>query len=104
MKAPHDSLMGAYPNNPMSTMRKKTVVKVYVKLYATLTKYVGGSVMHKPLELEMKEGSTLSDLYERLKIPPDEVKTAFVNSKIQPPDYRLSDGDEVGVFPPVGGG
>lgn len=79
-------------------------MKVNVKLYATLTKYAGGSIMHDPLEVELPEASSLNELYDKLGIPRDEVKTAFVNSAMQSPDHRLSDGDEVGIFPPVGGG
>ncbi len=79
-------------------------MRVYVKLYAILTKYAGSSIMHEAIEVEMPEGSALSNLYDRLGIPADEVKTAFVNSTMQPSDYRLRDGDHVGVFPPVGGG
>lgn len=79
-------------------------MKVYVKLYATLTKYAGGHIMHEPMEVEVSEGSRLAELYDRLGIPDDEVKSAFVNSTMQPPDYTLQDGDQVGIFPPVGGG
>lgn len=79
-------------------------MKVYVKLYATLTKYAGGSIMHESLEVEVSEKATLIELYDRLGIPREEVKTAFVNSVMQTPDYVLREGDEIGVFPPVGGG
>lgn len=85
-------------------MHDELPMNVYVKLYATLTKYAGGSVMHEPMEVELPEGAVLSDLYERLGIPDGEVKTAFVNSTMQSSDYRLNDGDHVGIFPPVGGG
>ncbi len=79
-------------------------MKVRAKLYATLTKYAGGSIMHDPVEVELGEAATLNDLYDNLGIPRDEVKTAFVNSVMQQPDHMLSEGDEIGVFPPVGGG
>ncbi len=79
-------------------------MKIYVKLYATLTKYAGGRIMHEPMEVEVSEGSKLTELYGQLGIPDDEVKTAFVNSTMQPPNYTLQDGDQVGIFPPVGGG
>ena len=79
-------------------------MKVYVKVYATLTRYMGGSIMHEPVEVEVDEKETLQRLYDRLGIPREEVKAAFVNSTMQPSDYRLREGDEVGVFPPVGGG
>jgi molybdopterin converting factor small subunit len=79
-------------------------MKIYARLYATLTKYAGGSIMHEPMEIELRKGATLKELYDHLGIPHDEVKTAFVNSTMQPPEYRLRNGDEVGIFPPVGGG
>ncbi|MBI5116800.1 MoaD/ThiS family protein [Candidatus Poribacteria bacterium] len=85
-------------------MSKEVSIKIYVKLYATLTKYIGRSIMHEPMEVELVKGATLTALYHRLGIPGDEVKTAFVNSKMQSDDYVLCDGDHVGVFPPVGGG
>lgn len=79
-------------------------MKIYVKAYATLTKYFGGSIMYDPIEVEVAEGLTLKQLYKQLGIPDDEVKIAFVNSTMQPSDYKLKADDQVGVFPPVGGG
>jgi molybdopterin converting factor small subunit len=79
-------------------------MKIAVKLYASLAKYAGVSIMHEPLQLEVSVGTSLTGLYQRLGIPEDEVKTAFVNSVLQPPEYVLQEGDQVGIFPPVGGG
>jgi molybdopterin converting factor small subunit len=79
-------------------------MKAYLKAYATLAKYVDGSTMHEPMEIEVPEATTLSKLYDRLGIPHEEVKTAFVNSVMQSPDYTIREGDEIGIFPPVGGG
>lgn len=79
-------------------------MKIRVKVYATLTKYVGGAIMHDPIEIDLPEKATLSDLFGRLDIPREEVKTSFVNSVMQPSDHTLSEGDDVGIFPPVGGG
>ncbi len=79
-------------------------MKIRVKVYATLTKYVGGAIMYDPIEIDLPEKATLSDLFDKLGIPSDEVKTSFVNSVMQPSDHTLSKGDDVGIFPPVGGG
>ncbi len=79
-------------------------MKISVKLYAILAKYAGGGVMHEPLTIEVPHRATLADLCRHLGIPDDEAKTAFVNSKLQPPEYVLCEGDQVGIFPPVGGG
>jgi len=85
-------------------MRNKASIRIRVKLYATLAKYAGASIMHEPIEVEIPDNTTLTDLYDRLGIPRDEVKTSFVNSVMQLPEYKLSEGDQVGIFPPVGGG
>lgn len=79
-------------------------MKAYLKVYATLVKYVGDSIMHEPMEIEVSEKTTLGQLYDRLGIPREEVKTAFVNSVMQSPDYTICEGDEIGIFPPIGGG
>jgi molybdopterin converting factor small subunit len=85
-------------------MCNKASIRIRVKLYATLAKYASASIMHEPIEVEISDNATLTDLYDRLGIPRDEVKTSFVNSVMQSPEYRLSEGDQVGIFPPVGGG
>lgn len=77
---------------------------VHVKLFATLQRFAGGIPAGQPLELELVEEATLQDLIDRLEIPPDETKIAFVNGRAQEMDYVLQQDDEVGIFPPIGGG
>ena len=79
-------------------------MKVTVKLYATLSRYWQGQRAGTPYEMELPEEATLEKLIEQLKIPLEETRITFVNGIIQEPDCRLKDGDEVGIFPPVGGG
>lgn len=87
-------------------------MKVYVKLFATLIRDVSDAFRAcypeirsgVPLMVELPEGSTLDDLVVDLGLPCQEVKITFVNGRAQEADYRLSDGDQVGIFPPVGGG
>jgi len=52
----------------------------------------------------LPEGATIADLIHHLNLPAEEVKLAFVNGRARPEDWRLEPGDEVGIFPPVGGG
>jgi len=81
------------------------VIEVEVRLYASLRKY--DSCEHELGEatlLKIEEGASLCQLYERLKIPVDEIKRAFVNGIIRDQEYRLSDGDRVAIFPPIAGG
>jgi molybdopterin synthase sulfur carrier subunit len=88
-------------------------MKVYVRLYATLvesvsrqflTQYPQGIRAGSRLEVELPKGSTLADLMTHLALPIEQVKVSFVNARQQNLDYHLEPGDEVGIFPPIGGG
>ncbi len=88
-------------------------MQVYVKLFATLTRNVPETLLARypqgiragtPLEVELPADSTLADLVAHLDLPPEEIKVLFVNGRAREPDHRLEPKDEVGIFPPVGGG
>jgi len=79
-------------------------LRMRVKLYATLGRYSGSRAPGVPFEVELPNGATVADLVNRLNLPGEEVKVAFVNGRARPMDWRLEPGDEVGIFPPVGGG
>ncbi len=77
---------------------------VRVKLFATLRELFPDLGIGEPMEVKLPDGASVSDLIEKLEIPPDEVKLVYVNGRLRSMDYVLSEGDEVGIFPPVGGG
>jgi len=52
---------------------------------------------------DLDEGHTVEDLVQRAGIDREEVKIAFVNSRIVDLDTTLSEGDQVGLAPAVGG-
>ena len=88
-------------------------MNVSVKLFAGLTKSVSDAVLAQypdsiragtPILVELPHGSTLKDLVDRLGLPQDSVKVTFVNGIARKLDYTLEPDDEVGIFPPVGGG
>ena len=58
---------------------------------------------HNSREYDMAEGQKVEDLLQQAGIPRDDVKIAFVNSRIVGFDTVLSDGDRVGLAPAVGG-
>jgi sulfur carrier protein ThiS len=62
------------------------------------------NALGEAFEVEVPAGGTIADLFEALGIRANEVKVAFVNGRARADVYRLSPGDEVGIFPPVGGG
>ena len=52
---------------------------------------------------DLKDGQTVEDLLNKIDVSNDDVKIAFVNSRIVSLDTVLSDGDNVGLAPAVGG-
>ena len=79
-------------------------MQVHVKLFASLRTYRSGLGIGESCPVELPAGATVGELVQQLGLPPAEVKLFFVNGRSQPLEYALADGDEVGIFPPVGGG
>jgi molybdopterin converting factor small subunit len=79
-------------------------MQVIVKLYATLSRFSQETLPGTPFKFELPEGATLQELVSQLKIPAEETRVTFVNGVIQAPEWVLKTGDEVGIFPPIGGG
>jgi sulfur-carrier protein len=79
-------------------------MQVRVKLYATLSRYLSNTAPGIPFEFEVPGGATVGDLVTGLKLPREEVKLFFVRGRARPIDWPLEPGDEVGIFPLIGGG
>jgi molybdopterin synthase sulfur carrier subunit len=77
---------------------------VRVKLYATLSRYLSHTAPGIPFEFEVPNGATVGDLVKGLKLPREEVKLFFVEGRARSIDWPLESGDEVGIFPLIGGG
>jgi sulfur-carrier protein len=81
------------------------MIQVEVRLYATLGTYRPDAPIGQAAVCELADGTTVRKLLEEtLGVPPDRVKTVFVNAISRRFDYILADGDRVGIFPPVAGG
>jgi len=79
-------------------------MQVRVKLYATLSRYLSNKAPGIPVEIEVPKGTTVGELVNVLKLPLEEVKLFFVKGRARPIDWPLEPGDEVGIFPLIGGG
>lgn len=79
-------------------------MKVFVKLFARLRDHHPGPNRSLPLEVELPDGAQVADLSAALNLPPGLVRNAFVNNQTVSLQARLSDGDQVSLFPPVVGG
>ena len=74
-------------------------MRVRIKLFATLR--------DERFEDEVREydpDTTVRSVLEDLNIAESEVKIVFVNNRHGRLDQGLSEGDVMGVFPPIGGG
>ena len=80
------------------------MITVRVKLFATLRSHRPGLKMGEALPVELETGSTVGELLAGLGVPVEEVKLVFANGLARDLEYVPADGDELGIFPPVGGG
>ncbi|HEX3031724.1 MAG TPA: MoaD/ThiS family protein [Bacillota bacterium] len=79
-------------------------MKLEIRVFAGLHKYIPGKASGVPFEVEIGSGSTGLQLIEQLGVPEKEAFLFMVNGNRQELSHTLQDGDRVGIFPPVGGG
>jgi len=77
---------------------------VSVKLFATLRRFRPEVKIGESILVELPEGATVADLIRQMDLPAEEVKIIFVNSLFRDGEHPLADGDDLGIFPAVGGG
>lgn len=81
------------------------MIDVQVKLYASLRRYRPGVALGQAFTCTVTEGTSVAQLVaETLELPPDVVAIVLVNGIQHSPEYPLSAGDQVALFPPVAGG
>lgn len=75
---------------------------VQVNLYAGLRSYIGGKTS---VTVEITSGSTtLGDVLGELGIPSQSTRIFFINGRAAMLTSCLVEGDQVGIFPVIGGG
>nr|VFJ43208.1 MAG: Mut7-C ubiquitin [Candidatus Kentron sp. FW] len=83
-------------------------MKIKLKLFASLGKYLPTGAVHNMVELEVPEGATIQAILDKSGVPAESVKLVFVDGVHQFPeelDQRfLEPGETVAVWPPVAGG
>lgn len=75
-------------------------MQIHLRLFATLRAHTPDNADAFPVA----PGATVGDIVAQLKIPPKEAKLIFINGVRQDMATPLANGDQVGIFPPVGGG
>ncbi len=79
-------------------------MKIEIRSFATLSVYNNYPGIDKDSGFEIAASSTVKMLIDILGIPEEDLKLIFVNGRHSKIDTVLSEGDRVGLFPPVGGG
>jgi molybdopterin converting factor small subunit len=77
---------------------------VRVRLYAGLNKHIPGLSFGEAFSLELPAEAVLETLIAELKLPRDIQLYCIVNGQVRDFCSQLLDGDEIDIFPPVGGG
>ncbi|MBW2435803.1 MAG: MoaD/ThiS family protein [Desulfobacterales bacterium] len=77
-------------------------MKVNLKCFASLVN-LDSCDYKDSTEYNLDDGQTVEDLVQLAGIAKEDVKIAFVNSRVVDLDTVLSDGDQVGLAPAVGG-
>jgi len=80
------------------------MIKIDVRLYASLAKYLPEQPAGRACTLELPEGTTAKELLNKLGLPQKAVKLIFINSLHATEESVIQNGDRLGIFPPVAGG
>jgi molybdopterin converting factor small subunit len=79
-------------------------MKVRLKLFATFRRYLPPGTQGNVCDVEVPEGTAVSELLSRFGVPQKESLMILVNGRDAGPDRVLQEGDVVAVFPTLAGG
>jgi sulfur carrier protein ThiS len=83
-------------------------MNITVRTAGLLGRYLPQGSAGNEARLELDSGATPLDVMRRLALPEDERYLIMLNGQVVPaaqrPTVRLSDGDDLGIFPPLKGG
>ena len=79
-------------------------MRIEVRLFANLVAFLPPHGHGGVAELEIPEGSTVTDVARQLGIPPDLARVVLVNGRDADSQARLAPQDVVTIFPPLAGG
>ncbi|MDV7340882.1 MoaD/ThiS family protein [Terasakiella sp. A23] len=79
-----------------------------LKLYAQLGKYLPEGTPANEAEIDLADGTSVTDVLDKYQVPPEMCHLVLVNGNYLAPEARgshlLEDKDHLAVWPPVAGG
>jgi len=83
-------------------------MKIKLRLYATLQKYLPPGTINSETDMELPEAATIPDALGVLAVPMSLPHIIFINGRhVLRPDFstrQLQEGDILAIFPAIGGG
>lgn len=79
-------------------------MRIEVKLFASLGRFASHPLILPGGIMELPSPMPVGDLVDSLNIPRQDIKLIFLNGVHAHLDSEISDGDRLGIFPPIGGG
>ncbi len=74
---------------------------VQVNLYATFRAFGGG---RPSVEVQIAPGQTVGEVLRKLGVPAEQARIIFVDHRAGDLGQTLQGGEQLGVFPAIGGG
>jgi len=79
-------------------------IRINVKVFATLRRFFPGYDTEKGIDVTLEEGATIEHLIQTLQLPPNEARVILINGLSKKMTDRITEGDQINIFAPMGGG
>jgi sulfur carrier protein ThiS len=83
-------------------------MKITLKLFASLSDYLPPGARDNRIDLEVADQASIADILGPLNLPERLVHLVLINGTYVAPAARagrlLSEGDQLGIWPPIAGG
>ncbi len=79
-------------------------MRINVRLSGSLRRYIPDGAEGSPFELEVADGTTVSQVMSRLGVPAERAHMATVDGEQVDVAQVVREGQEVSLFPPLAGG
>ncbi len=90
-------------NHPLSPSQSEQM-QVMVRLFTSFASYGPTGEPGATFAVQLPPRASALELVRKLGLPEGEVKTIFVNGRARGLEDALEDGDQVAIFPAIGGG